>query len=238
MLHTCVASTDPDLTTTGALKARILGATATSTMEDAYFSALIRAASRWAESYIGYPLTLASYRETLPSYGTRTLRVARTPLRSISALYAATDTGEGSDATVNSSEFRVEDRDAGLISRDEGWVWTAPLEWELEARPQAGQEWRPWMVDYAAGYTYAGVSTDSPHYSTEKGTTSTGRTLPEDIEEAVILKAMTLSDGGGEVSGERLGDLQVNYRSGGVDRSGQPLPPPFEMILDPYRRVV
>lgn len=250
MLETILGATDPDLTTTGALKLR-LGLDASSTGYDAVLSATIRAASRWAETYVGYPLTLGTYRETLPGYGRRTLRLARTPIRAVTALYAATSTDEGPQ--IFTSEFRVEDRAAGLLSRDIGFAWTAPVELELDLRPLPGEEYRPYMADYVAGYSYAGVSTDSPHWSTEWGTTSTGRTLPEDVEEAVLAKAQAIHEeqagtaaaGGGDVASEQLDDIRVNYRSASSDSSssssssgGGRFLGLSEVLLEPYRRLV
>jgi hypothetical protein len=237
MLNITVKSTDPDLTTTGALKARLFGSTSTSTADDAVLAALIRAGSRWAEAFVGCPLTVQSYEETVPTFGTRRLMLNRTPLRAL-RLYEST---EDDALEVTSTQFRVEDADAGLLSRDEGWPWTVPTELELEERPLPGEESAPWYITYQAGYTYNGVSTDSNNWSTHAGSTDTGRTLPEDIEEAVLLKCRGLYEqtvGGGEVDSEQLGDLSVNYRSGDSDRGGNLGIGPAELLLLSYRRLV
>lgn len=233
MLHTCVASTDRDLTTTSRVRSLVLGATATSTAYDSKISAMIRAASRWAESYVGYPLTAASYLETLPGYDRRTLMLARAPVRAVRRLFDSTDTGEATQ--ILTTEFRVEDRDAAFLTRDVGWAWSVPAIQDLSARPDAGQEFRPWLADYVAGYTYDGLDTGSPHWSTEHGTTSTERTLPEDIEEAVVRKAAALYENSDDVVEEQLGDLKVTYRSERVD---DPAPATPEFFLRPYRRLV
>lgn len=239
MLSVTYKTTDPDLTTTGLLKSRVLGATSTSTADDALFSAAIRAASRWAENYVGRPLSVQTYLETVPGYGTRRLMLSRTPIRSVE-LYEST---EDDSAQVTSTQFRVEDPEAGILTRDEGWPWTVPTELELEDRPVPGEESAPWTAAYAAGYAYNGLSTDSNNYSTASGSTDTGRTLPEEIEEAVLLKAQSLytqAVEGGEVEDEQLGDLRVNYRTGGRDAVGGGASPldASELLLDPYRRIV
>lgn len=239
MLNITTKSTDYDLTTTGALKARLVGTTSTSTGDDLYLSAAIRAASRWAESYVGYPLTVQSYEETVPTYGRRTLMLKRTPVRSL-RLYEST---EADAYEVTSTQFWVEDREAGLLTRDEGWPWTVPSEQELEERPLPGEESAPWYCTYQAGYSYNGLSTDSTNYSTAAGTTDTGRTLPEEIEEAVLLKAREIweqSFEGGQVESEQLGDLTVNYRSGRTDKAGGTASPlsPAELMLASYQRLV
>lgn len=231
MLNTCIASTDYDLTTTGFVK-QLLGwsATATSTVQDARLSALIRAASRWAESYVGYPISVQTYQEALPSYDRRLLIVNRTPVRAVKRLLDATDSG--SAAQAHTSEFRVEDRDAGFLSRDEGWFWSVVAEGDLTPRPAVGQEYKPWLADYVAGWTIGGLTTDSPHWSTEAGSTSTGRTLPEDIELAVAMKVTRSYQNPDNIVREHLGDLRVDYytETAGID-------PPEERILNYYQRV-
>lgn len=240
MLTISIKSTDVDLTTTGVLKARLFGSTSTSTGSDVILSAVIRAASRWAENFVGYPLVLQSYEEMVPTFGTRTMMLARTPIRSVQ-LFESTD----DDALqVTSTQFRL-DREAGLLARDEGWPWTVPTELELEERPLAGQEAEPWYATYTAGYTYNGLSTDSSNYSTEGGSTDTGRTLPEDIEEAVLLKAREVYENsvqGGATSREVLGDLEVTYRTAGMASNAAASVETFglgpaEMLLLPYQRV-
>jgi hypothetical protein len=240
MLNITVKTSDPDLTTTGALKARLFGTTSTSTANDASLSALIRAASRWAESFIGYPLTLQSYEETVPTYGTRRLMLSRTPIRAL-RLFEST---EDDAFEVTSTQFRMEDPEAGILTRDEGWPWTVPTELELEERPLPGEESAPWYATYQAGYTYNGLSTASTNWSTHAGSTDTGRTLPEDIEEGVLMKARSLyeqSVGGGEVESEQLGDLTVRYRSGGDAKGGAAAAEGFgapELLLARFRRIV
>jgi hypothetical protein len=240
MLNVLVKSTDPDLTTTGALKARLFGSTSTSTSDDAVLSALIRAASRWAEGFIGYPLTVQSYEETVPTYGTRRLMLSRTPMRSV-RLFEST---EDDAYEVTSTQFRVEDPESGILTRDEGWPWTVPTELELEERPLPGEESAPWYAVYQAGHSYNGLSTESTNWSTHAGSTDTGRTLPEDMEEAVLLKAHSLYQqtvGGGEIESEQLGDLSVKYRSGGDGRGSVAAAEGFgapELLLARFRRVV
>jgi len=238
MLDLIVPSTDQDFTTTSALRALVLGATATSTVQDSQFSRMIRNASRWAETVIGYPVGVQTYRETAAGYGRRSLMLSRTPLRAVTAVYDATDTGTAQ--LLLTSDFKIENSEAGLLGRSQGFMWSGPLQAPgtggafissvpLDAMPLTGQESRPWLVDYVAGWTYNGLSTSSPNWSTANGgTTSTGRTLPDDIEEAVLLKAQLLYVGGREVENEKLADLEVNYKTLGVD---QP-----DLLLMPYRR--
>lgn len=238
MLTVCCTSTDVDLTTTSALKS-LLGTT--STAQDAWLATVIRSASRWAESYVGYPLTAQSYSETLAGYGRRELMVKRTPIRNVDRIMTATTTDDATEIT--STEYILEDEDAGLIARNQGFHWTATLESNnflaatpLEYHPMGGQEYKPWLVDYRAGWTYSGLTTDSPNYSTGNGTTSTGRTLPEDIEQAVLFRAQALYEDADEVASESLGDLAVNYRSLGTDPTSGKQISKAELLLGPYVR--
>lgn len=248
MIIVTASSTDTDLTTTGALKEVILGATATSTSQDAYLGRLIARASRWAADYVGISLatlTVQRYRETLPGFGLRRMTLSQTPIRSVDQLLDATDTGTATP--ILSTEFRVEDADAGFLTRDQGWPWSATLQaraapvlagaiYEAPAiplvpEPMPGEEYRPWLVDYTAGWSYAGVDPASPNYSTggPNGTTSTGRTLPEDFETAVILRAQRWWQNRAGVAAERIGDLGVTYQSVALDSEE-------EVLLRPYRR--
>lgn len=234
MLTVCAGSTDDSLTTTAFVKS-ILGVTGTS--DDVRLGIYIKAASRWAESFVGYPLSAKYYAETVPAFDSRRLMLSQTPVRAVPVMLDAT----GDDAAqVLSSEFRLEAA-AGFINRDEGWEWTVPVQAEMTLRPRPGQEFKPWYVEYVAGYTYGGMTTDSPLWSTEKGTTSTGRTLPEDIEQAVAFKAIAMYSGAdtptGAVVREALGDIDVWY-SGSTGQNARKTGTPEEMLLEPYRRYV
>lgn len=245
-LEVIYASTDRQLTTTGYLKELLLGATATSTERDGLFSRHIGRASAWAEGFIGQPLTVQTYRETLAGYGRRRLMLSHTPVRAVIAVYRGTDT---EDATaIATSEFIVEDRGAGLLARNNGFQWSAAMQFSgggliggdaipLDPAPLAGQEYRPFLVDYVAGWTYDGISTDSDNWSTVKGTTSTGRTLPEDVEHGVLLKAQSLVLNNQDVHEERLGDLEVRYNARSVADDSE-VHRPWGQALQSWRRVV
>lgn len=231
LLQVSVASTDRDLTTTSAFKS--FAGLNTGTSADANLAGLIRAASVWAESYVGRPLTVQSYTELRPAYGRQRLMLTYTPIRAVPQLLDDPDTGSAS--AISTTEYTVE-REAGFLRRPLGWAWTAPTEYNLEARPVSGQEQETWRIDYVSGYTYGGVDTGSANWSTAAGTTSTGRTLPEDIEQAVLYKADALRTGSDILESEQLGDLQAAYRSLGDD-DGVAINI-AEAILMPYRRVV
>lgn len=217
MLQVCSTSTDEQLTTTGAVLLEMYGTTS-STGELARLDKLISRASRWAESYIGQPLTVQTYLETVPAYGGRNLMLSRTPVRSVSRVFDSTATCEATE--YSSTEIRIEDPDAGLISfvDDSFPGWTAVQGFDVADYVQPNSELRPWLVEYEAGYLMP-------------GTTSTAiRTLPEDLEMGVIEKVKQFHGGMSGVTAKRVGDLSINFRSEGPDAA--------EALLGPYRRII
>lgn len=229
-LTVCSSSTESILASVASLKADILGATATSTAQDAKFEEHLERATEWAETYIGGVLRTQSYSQILPGYGTPHLMVQNIPIRAVDRMYDATDTGSATQ--VLSSEFRV-DREAGFVNRDAGYKWSAQLNQDFGTNPVPGSEERPWLVDYRAGWTLGGIDTGSPNWSTEKGTTSTGPTVPADIKQAILARATLTYNSREDVVSEWVGDLKVNYSSGGIDGSQ---PDSAVRALHRYRR--
>lgn len=225
-LEITVETTDAYLTTTSAVKAD-LGITTSS--DDTRLDALILRAGAWAETFVGYPLLLRRYRETVAGYGSRRLMLSRTPVRAVAGLFLGTDTGTAD--VVASSDFGVEAA-PGFLVRDMGWEWSVTAIQDLVLRPQPGQEFQPWLVDYVAGYTFDGLSTSSALWSTAKGTTSTGRTLPYDIEAAVIAKAGRWYLGADTLVAKSVGDLRLQF---GTGAGGRPVDPAADLLCA-YRR--
>lgn len=228
MLQVCVSSTLEPLSTSASLRL-VLGATATG--NDTYQIDLVARASKWAERRVGYPLSVQTYLESVPSYGGLNVMLSRTPIRAVLRFFDSTATCDAS--AICSTEFRVADADAGLLSRDAGWHWTAGERYYLGKMIVPHSELKPWLVEYIAGYTRDGMETGSGNWSTRgpNGSTSTGRDLPEDLEQAVLLKASEWYRGSpGNVLSESVGDLSVTYAGGSHYRSEA------EDLLAPYRR--
>jgi len=145
------------------------------------------------------------------------------------------DTTSTEDAVEVSSTAYTLDRGAGMIRRNQGWEWTVPVEPWLVTHPLPGQEFPAWMCDYVAGYTYNGISTAHALWSTVQGTTSTERTLPYDIEQAVIYKSLGIDDGSDEIVEEEIGDLKFRYGTfNGVTEEPKD---GATYLLDKYRRI-
>ncbi len=234
MLTVCTSSTTDQLTGLATVKEE-LGIV--DTKDDELLNRLIRSASAWAESVVGRPLLLQTYQETVAGKGGRNLALSRYPIRRVLRLFDATGTSGASE--LLSSQYRVEDEDAGLLSRDAGWSWNVagagvgPAGYGAGIQPTDPDasfgDRQPWLAEYSAGFVGPGGTT-----STGDGSTSTGRTLPWDVEQAVILRAKRLFlraqlDPG--VESRRIGDLAVTYRS------AQAGPEPEALLLEPYRRV-
>ena len=233
MLNVCVSATSTDGAISTSANLRLVMGT-TSTADDAYQQLLVARASRWAETFVGYPLLVQTYTETLAAYSNLNLMVARTPIRVILRMFDSTSSASATEYC--STSFRVEDADAGLLSRDVGWAWTAGVRYYLERTVVANSELKPWMVSYTAGFVGpTGMDTSSPVWSTCGGlqnSTSTGSTVPMDIEQAVLLKAAEWARGNpAGIYSEGIADLTVSYMTSRNYRSEA------EDLLRPYQRV-
>jgi len=230
----CVSATSTD----GALAAScslrsVLGATSTDADTVAYHQALLVRASRWAESYIGRPLLSQVYSEKVAGYGAPSLLLAHRPIRAVLRMFGTTAT---CDATqITSTEIWIDDAEVGTLTRPEGFAWTALAANEMAVGVAPGTETKPWLVEYQAGY----IGIDGME-STDGGTTSTERTLPEDIEQAVLMKAAELAVRGGSVgvSSKKVGDLSITYDSQIASMTGANVRSEAEELLRPYRSIV
>lgn len=192
-----------------------LGTTATS--EDERMRQMLLRATDWAERMTGRTFGAQLYQETVPAYGGQSIMVTGRPIIAVLRLFDSSATSEGTEYTT--TQFRVEDAEAGLITRDEGFAWTndgvrggGRMALGLGDAVLPGWERRPWLVEYVAGYIFPAVATSNAVWTTEGGTTSTERTLPYDVEEAVLLRAARTYGGGLDVTSRRVGDLMVTYR--------------------------
>lgn len=213
MLAVCTSSTQADLVGLEDVQ-EMLNAPSS---EEAYLARLITRASRWAETYVGYPLLCQTYVESVPGSGTKTLLLSRTPIRSLAKII------EGSSSTsdgllLDSTSYTVDDADAGTVRRDLGFLWSPQVGSDIARSIVPASETRNYWVEYEAGYLYPGDET-------------TGPDLPEDIQQAVIEKVAQLYERSGNVASKRLGDYAVTYKSeseGASDPSD---------LLDPYTRI-
>jgi hypothetical protein len=106
--------------------------------------------------------------------------------------------------------------------RDLGFPWSAGVEWDMESHIMPRSERNQFIVDYQAGYI---MSTD------------TARTLPYDLEQAVIITAGAVyyaaqRDPG--IASKSVGQLSVSYRDTMSAQRG-PIPDTAAALLIPYR---
>lgn len=228
MITTCTASTE-GLTTAASVKT-LLGITGTS--DDTLLATLVTRATAAVEAYVGYPLRLQVYSESVSGFGSRTLMLARTPIRVILRAFDSTDTGTAT--AFCSSEYRIEDDKAGLLSREAGFVWNAPIATEFVDSYQPGQESKPWLFEYAAGYRPLESTT------TCYGITSTAADLPADIAMAAeeVVKGWYLTrQADPSVQSVTVGSLSMTFKSGGSGASVGSLPESATKLLSRYRRL-
>ena len=239
MLQVCVSATDDVFVSTGDILTLLYGTTATAALsseEPAAISRLARRASAWAETYLGYPLGLQVYSETLGGDGSNALMLSRTPLVRVLRFFDATDTCDATE--ICSSDFRVEDAAAGFLTRSGGWRWTAERS-DAETCFNLGltgaylprRETRPWLIEYVAGYRVTGSTVTCMGVSSGHDAYTTQATLPDDIVQAVAVRAAEYQTNPMGVTSRRVGDLAVTYASAGEGPTGA------AALLDPYRRM-
>lgn len=220
MLTVCTSATSTGLTTTQRIR-DALGTT--STADDGYLSDLIQRAGEWAESYVGYPLQQQVYSETVPAFGGLNLMLSRTPVRNILRVFDSTTTC--SATAITSTEYRFDKR-AGLIQRDVGWNWTAAKGYGISSYIVPNSELPSYYVEYEAGYVWQGGTS-----ATCGGSSSTGPSLPFDIEQAVIEKVLEWHETpAGGISSKKVGNLAISYTSGSTGDGMA------ARLLTPYRR--
>lgn len=231
MLTVCCTSTSPNLTTLDAVKdlLGVIGST-----DDEVLTDLLGRASAAVEAYLGYPLRVQTYQETVAAYDRPTLMLSRTPIVSVSRLFYGTDTGTAAELT--STQFRVEDADAGLVARVApyySFTWTAPIATYMADYVRAGSEYRPWLIEYAAGYrALAGTSTAA-------GTTSTGIDLPGFYAQATIetVKSWYLQRSqDSNLQSVKIGGLSMTLRAADEGGLSGGLPPAAVALLKRHRR--
>jgi len=236
MITVLATATDEDLVTLENLKETL---DITDANLDNKISRIITRAGKRVSSYIGTPvLGLQKYQAILPSYGSINLQLPRHPVRDILRVFDGTDTGVDNEYT--STDYRV-DKERGWLNRDEGWGLSRQVE-DRTAGPAEivvpGGEYKRWLVEFTAGYVLSGgLSTSSALWSTAGGSTSTGPTLPDEIEDATIevAKGMYLSrlrDPG--VTSERVGEVSITYQQ----PVGDGIPPSIAAILAPFRSMI
>ncbi len=220
----CTTSTETQFAAIGDLMV-LLNSTASSSGLDKALTDATAWTERFVTNRIAGSIRRSLVRETVAGSGSQQLMLSRTPILKVVRMFDATDTGQATEYC--STDFRIEDADAGFVTltNNAGFSWDYVPDYYLDRYPRPGQVVRRWLVEYEAGWQLACSSSTGKWASV-----TTGRTLPEDVERAVLLKAADFAQGsvGQSISGMRVGPLALNYASESLD--------PVVELLSPYRR--
>jgi uncharacterized phiE125 gp8 family phage protein len=191
------------------------------TKHDVLLTRYLKAASHRIEQEIGYPLHQQTYQERVRGWGTQDLLVSRRPVVSLDSIWRGTDSGD----PVSTDQYILDDEKAGLMYGTQPFSWDVGASPNLDVAPIQGQERLAYTVNYTAGYLFP-------------GNTSTGATLPESIQQAVIETAKMLYEerqaGDGTVKRKQLGDLELEYAVS-ANKDKTKLPDIALMLIEPYR---
>lgn len=205
-------ATSRDLTTLSQVREVLPGLSASD--ESWIQSFLISAASRAVEDYCQRIFARETVQETVAGYGDAWLMLSRVPVVSVSSITYLGDT---------ITDYTIEDPDAGLLYRENGWEWTTQMRWHLTGHPMPRSEIPRYTVQYTAGYLLPGDA---------------GRNLPESVELAV-LEAIKAWWGGLKINLELQAQLVQSVETGGAGVPAEyfTLPPLAARLLLPYRRI-
>ena len=209
-----------DLTKLSTVKAE-LGIAVSDTHVDAVLMRLIAAASSAAATFVGRELHYAVVTdERVRGYSTSRLRLARTPI-------VGTVTSIGIDgSTVDSTDYHIANAKAGIVYRASGFSSTAPYRGGLAAPDlAAGEEEDAFLVTYAGGWV-------TP-IQDGTGTPALVRSLPAEIEEAVILAVVQAY----RRRGKHQGLATESEDKTEVQWGGLFLPGPSKALLRQYKRI-
>lgn len=214
------------LTTLDALKDEL--GISVSTFDDT-LKRYINAVSRRISEYCGRTFYFEeAIEEYQPGHGGTALLVDRPPIVTIDSI-----TYDGSTVESSSYTSRDQDKKAGLIYREYGWIWTAKIAAAGVVDDRLpGTEEREYLVTYDGGYV-------TPKQVDDDG--SLTRTLPEDLEDACILACTMRYLQKGQnlnVKSEKSLSYSVAYGgSGNKAGDGQSsLPAEVRAMLAPYVR--
>ena len=169
---------------------------------DAFLRELIQRASDEARRYCNRQFSRQQYTQDVVSAGSLLLQLRERPVVSVESV-----TLDG----VALTDFRIEDAESGTLYRELGWQWHVFTERNLGGgQPLPGEEFPKYVSQYTAGWLLPG---------------ETGRTLPHDVERAIIdyVKAMYGGKGPqtgittsvGAVKSRAIDGLRIEYETAG-----------------------
>jgi uncharacterized phiE125 gp8 family phage protein len=222
-LTVVTAASTHDLTQLATLKAA-LGISVTT--YDTLLARLITAASRAIEAATGRVFAQETVDETLPGSDRYRLQLARTPVKSVTSVNL-------DDATLDTSEYSIEDGASGALFRAQGWWSVRSVAGWIEPMRTSEPYTLHWTVRYVGGYVLPG------------GTPGAGDVaLPDDIEQACIEAVRMWYSGSGAGAGspgmksESIGDYSyTRFDPAASVVGGASFPPITSALLQPYVRM-
>ena len=183
------ASTNIRFTTLGGVKNDLgIG----STDQDSYLDGLILEASDFIRTFTNREFARETVTEKLPKrFASPRLMVSRTPVRTVLFI-------EHNGSSVSSTSYEIEDRDAGIIWREDRFHDTAIYNHYISRYPSRFGR-KDYKVKYEAGYKMPG---------------STDRDLPYDLERAareIVTQTFLESDINKNVVREDVGEARIDY---------------------------
>jgi hypothetical protein len=203
-----------DFTTVEAVKRQLALQTEA---EDARIAQWIEQASDAIRTWCDREFSRQTYTEKLAGHGGTLLTLARAPIVSVASVAL-----KGEPVV----DYAIEDAEAGLLFREQGWAETVALGWHLIGSPHPRGDLPHYTVLYVAGYLLP---------------TEENSTLPRDIERGCIELVKWYRSGkagksGGAVSSKRVGDVSLSYFDEGAEEPQ--LPREVRGLLRPWRRVL
>ncbi len=206
------------LTTVGTVKS-FIGIPASDLTKDSLLESLVNAVSERIEKYCSRHFEKATYTEYHRGHERQRLLLNQYPIVSVTSV-------ELNGSVLASTEYEIEDADAGILFRETGWPWKG---YNVGLVGEPGVSTRNIKVVYVAGYVLPKDATaDNP------------RTLPYDLEQACISFVAHLyggKEGAGKVS-EQQGAVRTDYEKLVLGAGLLSLPPEVAALCESYRRSV
>lgn len=183
--------------------------------DDEVISYQIDRASSYIIGYTGRVFARETVNEKLPARNEPTIVLTRTPIITLTSV-------KYNGALIDSSEYSIDDANAGVIFRETGWSDTTLWDYNITATPTRWGK-RLWEFDYISGYALP-------------GTEDTGAKLPEEVEKACIdiVKSWYLRrDQDPIVMRQRTGDSSETLFD-----SKSAVPPFVNNVLNRYKRIM
>lgn len=173
----------------------------------------------------------AAYEEDVSSDGGKYLVAHKgVPIEAITSIEY--DNGQGSMETVDSDQYVLEDSEAGLIRHISGtWRDTQVYVNHIEPARMHGGQHAVYRITYEGGW-------NTPYQVAEGTGSGSGRTLPYDIEDAVIryvVQKFKARKRDPNVSSMSVGSGSISYFDPNVQGSSG-TPDAFESVVRRYKR--